>query len=49
MNIQKCVQVSTETILFNIDVEGSMHKDDTAVLKVFAKVFYDHLGFMVMI
>lgn len=45
MNIQKCVQVPTETILFNIDVEGSMHKDDTAVLKVFAKVFYDHLGF----
>lgn len=31
--------------MFNIDVEGSMHKDDTAVLKVFAKVFYDHLGF----
>jgi hypothetical protein len=45
MNVQKCVQVPTETILFNIDVEGSMHKDDTAVLKVFAKVFYDHLGY----
>ena len=45
MNIQKSVQVPTETILFNIDVEGSVKKDDTAVLRVFAKVFYDHLGF----
>ena len=45
MNIQKCVQVPTETILFNIDVEGSVQKDDTAVLRVFAKVFYEHLGF----
>ena len=35
----------TETILFNIDVEGPMEKDATAVLKVFAKVFYNHLGF----
>ncbi len=45
MNVRKATQAPTETILFNIDVEGSMHKDDTAVLKVFAKVFYDHLGF----
>lgn len=45
MNVRIATQVPTETILFNIDVEGSMHKDDTAVLKVFAKVFYDHLGF----
>ena len=45
MNVQKCVQVPTETILFNIDVEGLSNKDDTAVLKVFAKVFYDHLGY----
>lgn len=45
MNVQKCVQVPTETILFNIDVEGSVQKDDTAVLRVFAKVFYEHLGF----
>ena len=35
----------TETILFNIDVESSINKDKTAVLRVFAKVFYDHLGF----
>ena len=45
MNIQKCVEVPTETILFNIDVESSCQKDDTAVLRVFSKVFYDHLGF----
>lgn len=45
MNIQKSTQVPTETILFNIDVEGSMTKDDTAVLRVFAKVFYNHIGF----
>ena len=45
MNVRMATQVPTETILFNIDVEGSMHKDDTAVLKVFTKVFYDHLGF----
>ena len=45
MNIQKCVEVPTETILFNIDVESSGQKDDTAVLRVFSKVFYDHLGF----
>ena len=43
--IQKSTSVPTETILFNIDVEGPMEKDATAVLKVFAKVFYDHLGF----
>ena len=45
MNIQKCVEVPTETILFNIDMESSGQKDDTAVLRVFSKVFYDHLGF----
>lgn len=45
MNIAKSTSVSTETILFNIDVEGSMSKDDTAVLRVFAKMFYEHLGF----
>ena len=45
MNIEKSTQVPTETILFNIDVEGSVQKDDTAVLRVFAKVFYEHLGF----
>ena len=45
MNIEKSTSVPTETILFNIDVEGSINKDDTAVLRVFATVFYNHLGF----
>lgn len=45
MSVVKSTSVPTETILFNIDVEGSMTKDDTAVLRVFAKVFYEHLGF----
>ncbi|MBR0419736.1 MAG: BREX system P-loop protein BrxC [Erysipelotrichaceae bacterium] len=45
MPIQNATSVPTETILFNIDVEGPMKKDSTAVLQVFAKVFYDHLGF----
>ena len=45
MNVEKSTSVPTETILFNIDVEGSINKDDTAVLRVFATVFYNHLGF----
>lgn len=32
-------------VLFNIDIEGSINKDKTAVLRVFAKMFYNHLGF----
>ena len=45
MNVRTATQVPTETILFNIDVEDPSNKNDTAVLKVFAKVFYDHLGY----
>lgn len=45
MNIQKSTQTPTETILFNIDVESFANKDESAVTKVFAKVFYNHLGF----
>lgn len=41
----KCVSVPTESILFNIDIEGPLNKDKTAVLRVFAKMFYNHLGF----
>lgn len=43
--IDRSTKVKTETILFNIDIEGSSKKDKTAVLKVFAKTFYNHLGF----
>ena len=38
--VQKCVRIPTESILFNIDIEGPINKDATAVLRVFAKVFY---------
>lgn len=45
MVIDKSTQAPTETILFNIDIEGPMGKNKTAVLRVFAKMFYKHLGF----
>ena len=41
----KCVSVPTESILFNIDIEGPLNKDKTAVLRTFAKMFYNHCGF----
>ena len=45
MLIDSATKNETETILFNIDIEGSINKDKTAVLRVFAKMFYNHLGF----
>ncbi|MDY3234769.1 MAG: BREX system P-loop protein BrxC, partial [Erysipelotrichaceae bacterium] len=45
MMIDRATKGMTETILFNIDIEGSITKDKTAVLRVFAKMFYTHLGF----
>ncbi len=45
MLIDKATKNETNTILFNIDIEGSINKDATAVLRVFAKMFYNHLGF----
>ena len=45
MLIDKATRGKTKTILFNIDIEGSINKDKTAVLRVFAKMFYNHLGF----
>ena len=45
MLIDKATKAETETILFNIDIEGSINKDKTAVLRVFAKMFYNHLEF----
>lgn len=41
----KCVSMPTESILFNIDIEGPINKDKTAVLRTFAKMFYNHCGF----
>ncbi len=45
MLVDNATKNETETILFNIDIEGSINKDKTAVLRVFAKMFYNHLGF----
>ncbi len=45
MLIDRAAKVPTETILFNIDIESSINKDKTAVMRVFAKMFYNHLGF----
>lgn len=42
--IVRCTNIPTESILFNIDIEGPIKKDKTAVLRVFAKMFYNHLG-----
>jgi hypothetical protein len=43
--VSRCTGIPTESILFNIDIEGPINKDKTAVLRVFAKVFYNHLGY----
>ncbi|KRN88806.1 BREX system P-loop protein BrxC [Ligilactobacillus ceti] len=45
MLIDQCTKTPAETILFNIDIEGPMNKDKTAVMQVFAKMFYNHLGY----
>lgn len=45
MQIDRAARAETETILFNIDIESSINKDKTAVMRVFAKMFYNHLGF----
>lgn len=43
--IESVTQGHTDTILFNIDVQGFSKKDKTAVLRVFAKMFYNYRGF----
>lgn len=43
--IEYCASIPTDTILFNIDSKSPINKDKTAILRVFAKVFYEHLGF----
>lgn len=45
MLIDRATKNLTETILFNIDIEGPINKDKTAVIRVFAKMFYNHLGY----
>ena len=43
--VVRSTNIPTESILFIIDIEDPINKDKTAVLRVFAKVFYNHLGF----
>lgn len=45
MMIDNATKGRTDTILFNIDIQGFSNKDKTAVLRVFAKMFYNYLGF----
>ena len=45
MPISEAIRGETDTILFDIDIEGPIDKDKTAVLRVFAKMFYNYLGF----
>lgn len=43
--VEQSTAIPTETILFNIDSKSPINKDKTAILRVFAKVFYEHQGF----
>ena len=43
--IERCANVPTDTILFDIDSIGSIEKNKTVILRIFAKVFYDYLGY----
>lgn len=45
MNMDLAAKAPTDTILFNIDVESFTKKDKTIVLRVFAKMFYEFMGF----
>ena len=44
MLIDRATRVKAETILL-ISTSSSINKDKTAVLRVFAKMFYNHLGY----
>ena len=43
--LENCAKVPTETILFNIDAKGTQMDEKANILRVFAKVFYEHQGF----
>ncbi len=43
--LERCASAPTDTILFNIDSKSPINKDKTAILRVFAKVFYEYRGF----
>lgn len=44
-NVDRSCSVPTESILFNIGTVAPGQKDETSVLRTFAKMFYDHLGY----
>ncbi len=46
-DIEKAASIPSESILFNIDQQAQITSktDENAILYVFYKVFYDHLGF----
>ena len=43
--MRRISETPTEVILFNIDSKSPMGKDQHAILRVFAKVFYEHCGY----
>ena len=43
--VERCAKIPTDTILFDIDSIGSIEKNNTVIMRIFAKVFYDYLGF----
>lgn len=43
--IRRISKTPTEVVLFNIDAKSPMGKDETAILRVFTKVFYEHCGY----
>jgi hypothetical protein len=47
--VRRAAEVPTESLLFNVDAKGGGWKEGdtskTALLRTFARVFYDHLGF----
>lgn len=45
MLVDTATKATTEAILFNIGIEGGADKAKDAILTVFAKTFYNHLGF----
>lgn len=44
-DIDRCVSVPTETILFNVDLVGPHSKGPTAILDIFARMFYRCCGY----
>lgn len=43
--VDRCANVPTESILFNVDNKAVGEKDADVLKRTFARVFYDHLGF----